>query len=128
MTIYVDVVLILNFLVDLMLLVTVKVTLKRNVKFYKLILASLFGSLSVLLLFIKLTSFTLFLIKVGISIIMSLIAFKFISLKYTINNLIYLYMTSTILGGFLYMLNVEFSHRQEGLIFINSGLSINYKK
>lgn len=126
MTIYVDAVLLLNFLIDLMLLVTVKVTLKRNVKFYKLVLASLIGSLSVLLLFIKLTSFTLFLIKIGISIMMSLIAFKFISLKYTINNLIYLYMTSTILGGFLYMLNVEFSHRQEGLVFINSGLSINF--
>ena len=122
MTIYVDAVLLLNFLIDLMLLVTVKVTLKRNVKFYKLVISALIGSLSVLLLFVKLTSFTLFLIKVGISIIMSLIAFKYVSLKYTINNLIYLYMTSTILGGFLYMLNVEFSHKQEGLIFINNGL------
>ena len=31
--------------------------------------------------------------------------------KYTINNLIYLYMTSIILGGFLYLLNVEFSYK-----------------
>lgn len=126
MTIYVDAVLLLNFLIDLMLLITVKVTLKRNVKFYKLVISAFLGSLSVLLLFIKLTSFTLFLIKIGISIIMSLVAFKFISLKYTINNLVYLYMTSTILGGFLYMLNVEFSHKQEGLIFVNNGLSINF--
>lgn len=126
MTIYIDAVVLLNFLIDLMLLVTVKVTLKRNVKFYRLLISAFIGSLSVLLLFIKLTSFTLFIIKIGISIIMSLIAFKFVSLKYTINNLIYLYMTSTILGGFLYMLNVEFSHKQEGLIFINNGLSINF--
>lgn len=126
MTIYLDAVLILNFLIDLMLLITVKVTLKRNVKFYKLVIAAFLGSLSVLLLFIKLNSITLFLIKFGIAIIMSLIAFKFVSLKYTINNLIYLYMTSTILGGFLYMLNIELSYRQNGLAFSNSGLKINF--
>ncbi len=126
MTIYIDAVLLLNFLIDLMLLIVVKVTLKRNVKFYKLIISALIGSLSVLLLFVKLTSFTLFIIKIGISIIMSIVAFKYISLKYTINNLIYLYMTSTILGGFLYFLNVEFSYKQKGLVFFNNGLSINF--
>lgn len=126
MIVYVDAVLLLNFLIDLMLLITVKVTLKRNVKFYKLIVSAFLGSLSVLLLFIKLNSLTLFLIKIAISFIMSLVAFKYVSLKYTINNLVYLYMTSTILGGFLYMLNVEFSYKQEGLIFINNGLSINF--
>ena len=72
MTIYIDAVLLLNFLIDLMLLIVVKVTLKRNVKFYKLIISALIGSLSVLLLFVKLTSFTLFIIKIGISIIMIL--------------------------------------------------------
>lgn len=126
MTIYVDAILLLNLLIDLMLLITVKATLKRNVKFYRLMIASFLGSLSVLLLFIKLNSFTLFLIKFFIALIMSLTAFKFISLKYTINNLFYLYMTSTILGGFLYMLNIEFSYKQHGLAFYNSGLSINF--
>ena len=126
MTIYLDVVLLLNFLIDLMLLITVKVTLKRNIKFYKLVIGAFIGSLSILLLFIKLNNFTLFLIKFGIAIIMSLVAFNFVSLKYTINNLVYLYMTSTILGGFMYMLNIEFSYKQNGLAFYNDGLSINF--
>lgn len=126
MKIYLDLVLSLNFLIDLMLLITVKATLKRKTKLKRLILAAFIGSLSIFLLFVKLTSISLFFIKIIISIIMSLIAFKYISLKYTINNLIYLYMTSTILGGFLYLLNIEFSYKQKGLIFVNNGLSINF--
>ena len=38
----------------------------------------------------------------------------------------YLYMTSIVLGGFLYLLNVEFSYKQSGLVFYHSGLSINF--
>ncbi len=35
-------------------------------------------------------------------------------------------MCSVILGGFLYLLDVEFSYKREGLIFYFNGLSINY--
>lgn len=31
-----------------------------------------------------------------------------------------------ILGGFLYFLNVQFSYKQEGLVFYHDGLSINF--
>lgn len=126
MTIYLDLILILNLLLDLMLLIAVKITLKRRVKFFRIFLGAFLGSLSVFTLFLPLNSLTLFIIKFFTSVLMCLLTFKYISLKYTINNLVYLYMTSTILGGFLYLLNVEFSYKQEGLIFINSGLSINF--
>ena len=46
--------------------------------------------------------------------------------NYLIQNLIYLYMTSTVLGGFLYFLNLNFSESQDGLIFTYSEISINY--
>ena len=35
-------------------------------------------------------------------------------------------MTSIILGGFLYLLNLEFSYKHIGIIFFNNGLSINF--
>ena len=35
-------------------------------------------------------------------------------------------MSSIILGGFLYCLNIEFSYKQEGLVFYHNGLSINF--
>ncbi|MBQ6687574.1 MAG: sigma-E processing peptidase SpoIIGA [Bacilli bacterium] len=126
MTVYLDLVLFLNFAFDFLLLLAVNIVLKRNVKLRRILLGSIIGSLSILFLFIKLNSFALFLLKMIISIIMSLVTFKYKSLKYTFNNLLYLYMISTILGGFLYLLNIEFSYKQEGLVFYFKGLSINF--
>lgn len=35
-------------------------------------------------------------------------------------------MSSILLGGFLYYLNIEFSYKQDGLVFYHHGLSINF--
>lgn len=126
MVIYLDLVLFLNFAFDFLLLLAVNIVLKRNIKFWRIFLGALVGSLSILFLFIKLNSITLFLLKVLTSIIMTFISFGFKSVKYTFNNLLYLYMISTILGGFLYLLNIEFSYKQDGLVFYFKGLSINF--
>lgn len=125
MKIYLDLVMILNFFFDFILLLSVSLLLRRNVSIYKIMLGAFLGGLSILFLFIKISSFGLFLFKIVISIIMVLISFGYKSLKYTFKNLLYLYTASIILGGFLYFLNVEFSYINTGLIFINNGLSIN---
>ncbi|NLL44580.1 MAG: sigma-E processing peptidase SpoIIGA [Mollicutes bacterium] len=125
MKIYLDLIFLLNFAFDFLLLLGVCILLRRNVKMIRLILSSFIGSLSIFLLFIKLTSLQLFLLKVIISIIMVLIAFGFKDFRYFLRNLFYLYTSSMILGGFLYYLNVEFSYKQEGLVFYHQGLSIN---
>ena len=57
---------------------------------------------------------------------MVLVTFSYKNINYTIKNLLYLYMTSVVLGGFLYYLNIEFSYKQDGLIFYHHGLSINF--
>ena len=101
-------------------------TLKRNVLLRRIILASLIGTLSLGLLFIPLNQYLLFFLKILVSIIMVLVAYGYKDIKYTFNNLFYLYMCSVILGGFLYLLNNEFSLHQYGLVFVNDGLSINY--
>lgn len=57
---------------------------------------------------------------------MLLVTFKYKNMRYFLRNLGYLYMSSLVLGGFLYFLNVEFSYKQEGLVFYHNGLSINF--
>lgn len=125
MKIYLDLVMILNFFFDFILLLSVSILLRRNVSIYKLILGSFIGGLSILFLFINVNSLQLFLYKIIISILMTIISFGYKNLKYTFKNLLYLYSASIILGGFLYFLNNEFSLKQEGLVFVNNGLSIN---
>lgn len=126
MKIYVDLILILNFCFDFILLFATSHLLKRNIKLVRNILGALFGSLSTLLLFLNITSFTLFVIKILISIFMILITFSYKNFKTFIKNLIHLYLNSIILGGFLYLLNIEFSYKHNGLVFYYNGLSINF--
>ena len=125
MKIYLDYIFFINFLFDLLLLLSVSIILRRNIKFKKIVFGALLGGASIFLLFIKLNNINLFLFKIIISIIMILITFGYKNLKYTIKNLIYLYMSSMILGGVLYFLNIEFSYYREGLIFYHNGLSVN---
>lgn len=126
MKIYLDLVMILNFLFDFFLLMVVSLLLRRNVSINQLLKGAFFGGLSILFLFIKINSVQLFFLKLFISIIMVVLSFGYRDLKYTFKNLFYLYSASFILGGFLYYLNVEFSYKQEGIVFYHNGLSINY--
>ena len=104
MTVYIDLVCIINFIYDFLILLTVSFILKRNRKIYYYILSSLIGVLSIFLLFLKINNIVLFLLKILISVIMVIVAFGYKSIKYTISNIIYFYMTSIILAGFLYLI------------------------
>lgn len=126
MKIYLDIVFIINFTFDFLLLMSVSIILRRNVSIWRLILGSFIGSITIFILFLKINSLQLFFIKFVISILMNVITFKFINIRYTIKNVTFLYIASTILGGFLYMINNQFSYKQEGLIFYHDGLSINF--
>ena len=126
MKIYLDLILILNFIFDFLLILSVSIVLRRNVKINRIMLGAFFGSLSILSLFFKINSIELFFLKFVTSILMVLISFGFKSIRYTFKNIIFLYLSSMILGGFLYFLNIEFSYKHEGLIFYHHGLSINF--
>lgn len=126
MKIYVDLLLLLNFGFDFLLLLSTSYLLKRNISLFKIIIGSICGSISTLFLFLPISSFQLFLLKIIISILMILITFSFKNYKYFFKNLIYLYFNSMLLGGFLYLLNNQFSYKQIGLIFYHNGLSINF--
>ena len=126
MTIYIDLVFFLNFFFDFVLLLTVNNTLKRNVKMKRLFLGAFVGSITIFFLFLPISSFWLFWIKIFLGILMCLATFGIKDRKYLIQNLGYLYMTSTVLGGFLYFLNLTFSESHYGLVFTYNTISINY--
>ncbi len=126
MKVYLDLLFLLNFFFDFLLLLTVSLILKRNVKIGRIILGAIIGSGSFLFLFLNINSLELFLLKILTSILMLISAFNFKNIKYTLKNFLFLYVVSTLLGGFLYLLNIEFSYKNEGLIFYFDGLSINW--
>ena len=125
MKVYLDLVFFMNFAFDFLLLLTVSLVLKRHASYRRLLFGAFVGSISLVCLFLPMNSFTLFLFKIILSIIMILIAFGFHDRNTFIKNFGYLYFVSILLGGFLYFLNTQFSYKQEGLIFFFEGLSIN---
>ena len=108
--VYIDLLFLLNMLLDFILLLSVTYILNRNITLKKVIYGSIIGSLSTLLLLFKLNSIELFIIKIIISIIMTLTTFSYKNIKYTIKNLEYLYIVSIILGGFLYIAKIQFNN------------------
>ncbi len=126
MSVYIDVVFVLNFFFDFILLMTVSVTLKRNASIKKLIIGALCGELSMLILFFNFNNITLFLFKLFNSILMIIVTFKLKDKKYFWQNLAYFYMTSTVLGGFLYFLSLSYRENQYGLVFVYESYTIPY--
>ena len=118
MKIYIDLVLILNFCYDFLILLTVDTTLKRHMKIIRHIISSIIGSISVFILFLPFNSPILLLIKFLTSIIMILISFSYKNIKYFLTNLTYLYMCSIILGGFLYLLENQFNNKDEYILLV----------
>ena len=125
MTVYIDGVLFLNFYLDFLLLLTVVVILKRNVRIFRVVLGAFVGSLTILVLFFEISSLELFFIKIYLSFLMCILCFGYHNLKMFLTNIFTFYIVSILLGGFLYFLNITFSYKSVGLVFINEGLSVN---
>ena len=119
MTIYIDLLLLVNFLFDLLLLLTVNIALKRYSKISRLILASLFGEVTLLSLILPISSYLLIILKFILGIFLCIIAFGCKNFKYTFYNVLYLYMTSIILSGFTYYLSVEFQNINYLLLLVS---------
>lgn len=126
MKVYIDLLIIVNFIFDFILLSSVNYILKRRVKFYRIILGSVVGTISILFLFLPLSSITLFLLKIVTSILMVLSTFSYKSSSYFKKNFIYLYIISIVLGGVMYFLDITFNYKSNSLVFINSNFSLNF--
>lgn len=104
MKVYLEFIFIINYLLDYMILYGTKKILKINTNLIRIYLGSLVGSLSTFLLFIKISNLNLFLSKIIISTIMILISFK---KNNFLRNIFYFYIISIILGGFIYLIDLN---------------------
>lgn len=123
MKVYLDLVVLMNFLFDFMILFAVKIVLKEKCSIWRVLLGSLVASTSILLLFLSLSSFGLFLLKLGISILIILVTF---GRRNFFKDFLYFYLISIILGGFLYLFDIGFTYKNKGVLFFGNGLSINF--
>lgn len=126
MKLYLDLIFLINIWFDFILLMSVCILLKRNIRLRRIILGSIIGGLTIFILFIKLNNIELFFYKIIISILMIIATFSYKNMKYTLTNLGYFYLSSIILGGGMYLISDLFSYQNNGLVLYHSGISINY--
>lgn len=126
MEIYLDLVFLLNFIFDFILLVSVNYILKRNISLRRIIFGSVVGMLTMFILFINITGLCLLLYKIIVSLLMLYITFGFRDFKYFWKNIVYFYMVSMLMGGAVSFLNNQFSYSNNGLIFKKHSLGSSY--
>ena len=125
MKIYIDIILLINFFFDFILLLSVSLVHKIKTNMKRVILGAVFGSISIISLFFPFSNISLLVFKILISLIMVLISYKYSNIKEFFNNVCCLYLNSIILGGFLYFINNQFSYKNVGMVFYHNGFSIN---
>lgn len=123
MKIYLDFVFTINFFFDFILLYGTSKILKKVLSLKRLLLGSLVGTLTLLFLFIDLSSPELLLLKIVISVFMILITF---GKKEILKNLTYFYLLSIILGGSLYLLDITATYENKGFLFVKNKYTINF--
>lgn len=101
MKVYLDLVIIINFLYDFLILASVSILLKRHTQVKKILFGSLIGMSSVLVLFLSLSKITLLLFKIITSLSMVIVTF---GPKKLGENTFYFYIITIIIGGFQYLI------------------------
>jgi stage II sporulation protein GA (sporulation sigma-E factor processing peptidase) len=103
---YIEEIIILNFIIDYILLKTMSKILKLQTTNKRIIISSLIGELTLIYLFIS-NQIIITISKLIILLLMIYISFGFIDKKTYIKNIIYYYILSFFLGGTLYYVKIN---------------------
>lgn len=104
---YIDLFFIFNVIMDYIIIMSISILLKRRTSYIRMILSSLIGGISSLVLF---TSLNKIVIEIVSIVIMVFISFGYKGIRYLINNILYMYILSTLLGGIIYLFNIKVSN------------------
>ena len=121
MTIYLDIIFLENFVLNLILLYAVGIETKSKIKFYRIIIASILGSIYAIILYIVKNEFLYSIVmKFMLSIVMVYVSFETKGFKDILKKLLYFYLTSFVFGGgalaLIYMVNTGKISIQNGII------------
>lgn len=105
MTIYLDIVLFENVILNYIILLSTAIISKAQIRTLKILLSSLIGGIfSILSYIVDIDNFAGVIFKIIISIIMILIAFGDYKIKKILKELMFFYLTSFTFGGIAFML------------------------
>ena len=104
MKIYIDLFFLFNIIMDAIIITSVSILLRRKTSIPRIIISSFIGGISSLLL---LTSINKIIVEIVSVVIMVFVSFKYVNIRYTIKNILYMYILSVLLGGLIYLFNIR---------------------
>ena len=105
MTIYLDIVLFENIILNYIIILSTAIISKSQIKFIRIMLSSTIGGIFAILNYmVNINLVSSIFLKVIISILMMLIAFKDYKIKKVIKQLVFFYLVSFTFGGIAFML------------------------
>ena len=131
MTIYIDIVIIENLIMNYIILLATGMVLKIEIKHMRLILARLVGAIYTVLVYMQIIPiYSNFLLKIILSFVIVYIAFRVQSIKQMWKNLLFFYLTSFVFGGtafaLLYIVKPQEILMKNRFIFRNISIKNNY--
>lgn len=119
MIIYIDIVMLENFIMNFIILIATSIICENKIKIYKITLSAFIGSIySICTYFIKISNLENIIAKFAISILMTGIALEFSKIKFFIKKLSLFYLTSLTFGGLTFALLFLIS--PENIVFKNN--------
>ena len=104
MKIYIDLFFLFNAIMDFIIITGVGIILKRRSNYIRILLSSLVGGVISLCLFTNINNILVDIIGI---MIMVFISYGYKNIRYYINNIIYAYIISILIGGVIYLFQVK---------------------
>lgn len=127
MTVYIDILIVLNTLVNYFMLLAVKRMSRSYTPRWRIALGALTGGVSSLLIFAESLGFIMTALKIVTSVVMVIIAFKFVSFKRLFKNILLLFVISFIFGGLVlaaYLLfDTDIMIYQSGIVYFDINMT-----
>ena len=105
--VYIDLLFIEDLIYNYVILVGVSLLLTRVTNFKKLLLSSFIGTIPLFFIFLNMSQIIIFFVLFIFSIIMSIVAFSYKDIIYTIKNIFYMYTTCVFIAGSINLININ---------------------
>lgn len=102
MKVYIDLLILINFIYDFMILMSVSILLKRHIVIKNIIIGSLIGLSTIVSIILPLSKVSIVLLKIITSMVMVLFSF---GVSKFLENLFYFYVITIIIGGSQYLVS-----------------------
>ena len=106
--VYVDILVIEDLIINYIILVGTGILLNRIMKFRKIFLSSVMGTIPLIFLFMDINMIFMNVIIIFFAFLMVIISFGYKDIIYTIKNIIYMYFISIFLAGSIYLINTNY--------------------